>query len=758
MGPCLRRLAHVVAEAAPTNSPQTLAWRARDEQGNGKSSFLFHQPYRISKEKLKLRENDKENLVREVLESEEVSVKDLLSSWVRKMGSRHIRSCPLQEEYPANSRVAKYVPYNEVARTVNAVMKDLGQRGYSKAALEVFEWMQLQGWCKLDPHLYTTVIYTLGNSGCLHLAEQIFADLEGTKVKKDTVLYNALLHARSKAGQVQAVLDLFDAMKEESCRPNLITFNTVMDMFVKEGVGLAKVISVFKQMCKQGVQPDVVSYDILLAACATGDHVKEAQHLYEAMKKRGVKPTVITYTSLIAVYANTGDCRAALQVFNEMLTAKCNPNVVTFTAIINACGRGGNVEEAQTIFEAMKEFGVKPNVMTYNAMIDVYRKHGEHKLAQLTFQEMIQAGLQPTNVSFTCLMSSFKAAGAYDEVVHIYESAKQSSLLCSVQTYTEALDACVKSKNLAGVTRIMDDMRMAGCSPNAVTCSVVLVALGSKCSNVDEAHLLLTCLQGFDSILVHCCRNLLVLPKSDNEVSELMGDIFRTIKKEDVKTWTVLSSSLMDALWALGWYRRAALVLAWVYQRNLFDGLTVLAQSEWKLDVRRLSTGGALVTFYQWLAHLLQVVHQVDLIVYSHHAGRLPQNSDLNSESTQIDRTEIDSLFQVEVLVPLFPLNLHELENRGVVSLTKDSEDKQKLLFPSLVTVVTGWGKLSKEEGSSQVRDGVEREIMKLGVPLRASYDAGRWTAKSEALIRWLLRPETAARLVLWDIPAETPH
>jgi pentatricopeptide repeat protein len=344
------------------------------------------------------------------------------------------------------------------------------------------------------------------------------------------------------------------------------------------------------------------------------------------------------------------------------------------------------------------------------------------------------------------------------QVVRIYESAKQSSLLCSVQTYTEALDACVKSKNLAGVTRIMEDMRMAGCSPNAVTCSVVLVALGSKCSNVDEAHLLLTCLQGFDSILVHCCRNLLVLPKSDNEVSELMGDIFRTIKKEDVKTWTVLSSSLMDALWALGWYRRAALVLAWVYQRNLYDGLTVLAQSEWKLDVRRLSTGGALVTFYQWLAHLLQVVHQVDLIVYSHHAGRLPQNSDLDSESTQIDRTEIDSLFQVEVLVPLFPLNLHELENRGVVSLTKDSEDKQKLLFPSLVTVVTGWGKLSKEEGSSQVRDGVEREIMKLGVPLRASYDAGRWTAKSEALIRWLLRPETAARLVLWDIPAETPH
>jgi pentatricopeptide repeat protein len=167
--------------------------------------------------------------------------------------------------------------------------------------------MQLQGWCRLDPHLHTTVIDALGSAGCLDLAEKIFADV-GESVRKDTVLCNSLLHARSRAGHVEAAVALFDSMKESNCRPDLYTYNTIMNMHVKVDSGLPKVLSLFKEMCLQGLQPDVVSYDILLAACAPKAHVKEAQRIFDAMKKRRVKPTVVTYTALITVYANAGMC------------------------------------------------------------------------------------------------------------------------------------------------------------------------------------------------------------------------------------------------------------------------------------------------------------------------------------------------------------------------------------------------------------------------------------------------------------------
>uniref|UniRef100_A0A7I4DQ64 PROP1-like PPR domain-containing protein n=1 Tax=Physcomitrium patens TaxID=3218 RepID=A0A7I4DQ64_PHYPA len=707
---CLRRFAHVVAETSYMDSPSSYSWRDLDYEVPSPVDYsgLAHRPYWVTREKLQARDDEKEKLVAQVLNPrDEFSVKDMLSCWVRKIGSRHHRL--MQENTDGNSLSgARYVRYEQVARTVNAVLQELGRKGYPDEALQVLEWMQLQGWCRLDPHLYTTIIDTLGSSGCLDLAKKIFSDMDDS-VKKDTVLYNSLLHAYCKSGQVETANELFNSMKQKDCRPDLSTYNTIMNMYVKTDVGLTKVLSLFKEMCLQGIQPDVVSYDILLAACAPKQHVKEAQRIFDTMKKRrGIKPTVVTYTSLITVYANAGDFRSAMQVFGEMVAEKCQPNVKTFTSLINSCRKGGHVEEAQTIFEAMKEYGVKPNVVTYNALINVYTERGEQDGAQRVFLQMVQSGLQPTGVSFTVLMSSFKATGAFKEVLSIYDQAKQLKTVCSVQTFTEALDACSKAKNIPAMIKVLDDMRAAACPPSAVTCTVLLVALSSKCSNDVEVFDLLHSLEVFDSELAQCCHLLLTnSSKTDTEVFNLLGRCFNHIPQEDEKTWTALGSSLLDALWALGRYRRAALVLGWLCDNsNIHDDLCTVTRNEWKLDVRRLSSGGAIVALYQWLAHLFLIAQQFEAKESIHDGS----------------------------------------EGMNVIEETK--------AFPRFVTIITGWGKLSKEEGRSQVRAGIEREIIKLGVPFRTSNDAGRWTANGEALLRWLLRPETPSRLTLWDMSA----
>lgn len=105
------------------------------------------------------------------------------------------------------------------------------------------------------------------------------------------------------------------------------------------------------------------------------------------------------------------------------------------------------------------------------------------------------------------------------QALSIYNQAKQFNTVCSVQTYTEALDTCAKAKNIAGMTKVLDDMRAAACVPNAVTCTVLLVALSSKCSNNIEVSNLLRSLEGFDSKLARCCHSLLTdSSKTDQEV------------------------------------------------------------------------------------------------------------------------------------------------------------------------------------------------------------------------------------------------
>lgn len=44
---------------------------------------------------------------------------------------------------------------------------------------------------------------------------------------------------------------------------------------------------------------------------------------------------------------------------------------------------------------------------------------------------------------------------------------------------------------------------------------------------------------------------------------------------------------------------------------------------------------------------LLQVVHQIDLIMYNCDTGGIPQNCDLDSVAMDIDTPEIDNFFQI---------------------------------------------------------------------------------------------------------------
>lgn len=113
------------------------------------------------------------------------------------------------------------------------------------------------------------------------------------------------------------------------------------------------------------------------------------------------------------------------------------------------------------------------------------------------------------------------------QVLSIYDQAKQLKTVCSVQTFTEALDACSKAKNIPAMIKVLDDMRAAACPPSAVTCTVLLVALSSKCSNDVEVFDLLHSLEVFDSELAQCCHLLLTnSSKTDTEVSHSAGESY----------------------------------------------------------------------------------------------------------------------------------------------------------------------------------------------------------------------------------------
>ncbi|KAL3682287.1 hypothetical protein R1sor_000309 [Riccia sorocarpa] len=726
---------------------------------NGKTIQL--RRFGVTKEKLELRRELVRGLAHAILNLEDVKlVGKVLSEWVKEFASRRYSLVSTS----TRGLTYRFIPYSEVARVVDAVLQIVGEQGNLKGALEVVRWMERQGWCKLDPHLYTTIIDTLGEAGCLELAERIFSSLNNSSVEKDVPLFNAMINARGKAGHIDSLEDLFESMKNSPQRPDLVTYNTVMNSYVKAGMGLGTVVSVFKDMYTQGIEPDIISFNILLEACVGGGHVREAQKIFENLKKRALKPTVVTYTTLINVYASAGHSSDALLLLSEMLAHNCLPNAVTFTSLITACAREGVYEEAEKLFQVMKDFKVEPNVITYNAMIDLYRKSGNCVSARKLYDEMKLAGLEPTSVSVASLMTAYKTAGAYDEVFAVYDEAKLGAM-CNEHIFTEAIDTCIKSGSIKKVSDVQSDMLAANCPPDVVTCSVVLSALGTRCSSEEDACVLVNFLRAFDSddLIRGSCRMLLEIMSSDEEVNRNIQKLYLLLDKEDMRTWTVFTCALVDALWALGWYRRATLLVAWVMERGLFDDICVIQPREWKLDLRRLSKGAALVAFYQWLGQLLVVARHLealqsreDVEEVTGEKGRGEENrADGELSFEEGGFVDSENAMQVEILVPLLPGLEDVLPGKKSPASGKS---ELSLLCPPLISVVTGWGKLSKEEGTSIVRNAMQKEMIKLRAPFRRSADSGKWMARGESLMRWLINPTTAPRLVLLDVVADGDH
>eukprot|EP00897_Mesotaenium_endlicherianum_P000809 jgi/Mesen1/10729/ME000090S10191 len=783
-------------------------------------------------------------------------------------GARILREEQEQEQSRSRRRWRQqrglYVGYREVAMAVNGAMKELGLQGRPRMAYRLFQWMQGQGWCQLDPHLSTTIITILARSQAPAQCVRIFTSMLAAGCSPDTPACNALLacllasehpaygmllfetlksgavpptigqgpyaHAyahpqerhtsqgtgESPAADVaeeeeeseeeyeQAIAGLLQRVVEAGgCRADTVTYNTLMDAAVKGGQGLAGAIGVLKEMRACGAAPDVVTYDVLISACAREGKAREAETLMRMIRREGLQPTVVTLTALVHALAAAGEFKAAKAAVRSSASEfGCRPNAVTFSTLISALAARGHLADAEQLLDEMEATtagGSGSSIVPYNALLAGYAAAGLVDGAEAVMGRIGAARLTPSVVTFTSLMAAYSNAGSHGEVWSIYREMQAAGCAPNVQAFTAALSAASRQCHLARVARILQDMRDAGCAPNAYTSSAALCAI-SCCDDLSQVPPVLDALAGFQAPLsLNIICALCSAPHiPDSQVRELTAALVESIDPADSHTPTVLTSALIDALYALGLQRRAALVLAAAMSAGLHVPPSTSSSNKrgdlrcvWKLDVRRLSRGGAVLALHQWLsclALLAQAGHRydargnaqdVEILLPLVAASSVPRpvlrdSSWQDSHATGAfrfdggQRSVSKDRHHHHHHLPAGRTGQRARPEKGTTSQSHVKQyrrrDEESLLleaeveaFPSSVEVVTGWGKNSKREGECPVRDAVGRQVAHLGAPLRPPPGMdelptwGRLMASGRALREWLLLPATAPSLALHD-------
>ncbi|KAI0567163.1 hypothetical protein FGB62_4g32 [Gracilaria domingensis] len=180
-------------------------------------------------------------------------------------------------------------------------------------------------WYAADSVTYTMLVDSFARIGDATRAEVIISEMEAAG-RSNVVAYNAYLKANRGNG-FQAALSILDRMKLAGLRPDVVTYNTVIDYLSSEenGTQIAEEL-VRVDMPRNGVKPDLLTFNTLIKGVArnrgnksdASSALSAAYKWLKELQSRGLKPDEFTYQSMVSACAAAGDAPRALEFFRKV--------------------------------------------------------------------------------------------------------------------------------------------------------------------------------------------------------------------------------------------------------------------------------------------------------------------------------------------------------------------------------------------------------------------------------------------------------
>mmetsp|Transcript_9130 Transcript_9130/g.18876 ORF Transcript_9130/g.18876 Transcript_9130/m.18876 type:complete len:596 (-) Transcript_9130:525-2312(-) len=404
-----------------------------------------------------------------------------------------------------------------------------GENGINTRKVDLIDVAEdlLQSMNNATAHAYETVISGYARRGKwsdalqkLVLMEEEFRPIGRNKSKSDEQsvpslnVYQAVLVACARAGQYDNVTSLLTKMRRRGVRPNVYTYNSLLNVCAKDKETRWKEALSLLSQCQRepGIDPDLVTYTTAMRACIRGRRSDKAIEIFRVVKDMGIELDVYCYTTAMDACAKGKMWKTALSILREMKEKGIEPNEVTYGVAVAACGNGGRWEKALELLDQMREMNMKINTITYNAAVSALAKAARTESKQQRRFDFKQkggkyhaTGNQPQNsevnllwcktldlldcmesegvlrdsFTFSSAISTCGAAGRWEEAMHLINTMKADGdrgIKPNRFAYTSAITACGNSGEWEPALKLFNDMKLDGLQPDLVSYNALIGA------------------------------------------------------------------------------------------------------------------------------------------------------------------------------------------------------------------------------------------------------------------------------------------
>ncbi|KAL5984027.1 hypothetical protein ACLOJK_018129 [Asimina triloba] len=192
---------------------------------------------------------------------------------------------------------------------------------------------------------------------------------------------------------------------DDEARP-VVAWTSSIASYCRSG-RLSQAASTLTHMRLAGVDPNYITFAILLSACA--DFPSEGfgfgRSVHAQVRKLGLDRTnVVSGTALVGMYAKCARMESARRAFDEIE----EKNSFSWNTMIDGYMRNGDVEAAVSLFHSMPS----RDKVSWTAMIGGFVRNGHFEEALECFREMQRAGIERDYVTVIAVITACADLGA----------------------------------------------------------------------------------------------------------------------------------------------------------------------------------------------------------------------------------------------------------------------------------------------------------------------------------------------------------
>jgi pentatricopeptide repeat protein len=220
---------------------------------------------------------------------------------------------------------------------------------------------------------------------------------------------------------------------------------------------------IFKQMRREEIPPNTVTFASAIAACAHAGATDEAFELMELSFATDTPRNTIVYSAAISACDKAGKWERALELLKRMQDDGVEADSALLNAIASSCARAGQVDATESVVrEEFQARNLEPDRITFNALLSAHSRSEPPNVEAIreVMAEMAELGegFAPDTVSFNTLIHALGRAERSDEALAVLrKEMPDKRVRVDAISYTSAIAACNATGDYEGAVATLRD-------------------------------------------------------------------------------------------------------------------------------------------------------------------------------------------------------------------------------------------------------------------------------------------------------------